>query len=350
MPSRWWVQAKGMWMLMIVGWGGIVDPSGRPECWATPQAEVTEKREGSEQDDQQDSPAGIRIRGRLTVETVEFNVEFDGFELTLEEIVAAPELPLPTNFQQLSLEQRQKWFQEFQASDAGKQYQDRLAKADAARRKRTVRADAEGKFSFNDGFSGTCGLFGQREFEVAGRTYIADFFAEIPVAAGIRFMDLGDLPLTVRRLLKPGEPAPDLRLRAGEDASEASLFKVAKLSGKPALLCFWTRDSLERIREPLDVVLQKKSVNLTVVGVNLDEPSAELQQFLEANPLTWMVLKTSGLPTAPVAVDYGILAIPGFCLLDAQGKVVLNDDGFFEALSQAETTMESVITAALSGR
>jgi peroxiredoxin len=261
----------------------------------------------------------------------------------------------------MSVEERQKWFQEFQASDAGKQYQERLAKTDAARRKRTVTADAEGKFSFNDGFAGTCGLFGQKEVTHEGRTYIADFFAEIPVGEGVRFLDLGDLPLTVRRILQTGEAAPDLRLRPTPDGhtdddsgaaakAEKSLVKLAKFSGKPVLLCFWTRESLERIREPLSGLLEDKPAGLEVIGVNLDEPSAELDQFLSQQSLAWTVLQTSGLETAPVALDYGILAIPGFCLIDKQGKVLLNDDRFFEAFGQPEATIRSVVAAAIDGQ
>lgn len=290
---------------------------------------------------------GIRVRGRLVVEQPQFSLELAGIEMTLEEMVPAPELPLPDNFPQMTLEQRQKWFQEFQASDAGKSYQEQLAKADAGRKKFSVKTDAEGKFVFETAFPATFGLFGQMEFESAGNTYLADFFAEVPVGAGVKFLDLGDMPLEIRRILKSGEAAPDLVLSPPQGTTDGTTVSIKEFAGKPLLLCFFTADGLTRVQADLTALHNDRPSGLQVLGVNLDAPDEALQARLDALKLAWPIKKTSGLQDAPVAVDYGILALPGFCLIDAQGKVLLSDDGFFEALNEEQATIRSVIEKSL---
>jgi hypothetical protein len=302
-------------------------------------------QEVTDQDD--GAGSGIRVRGRLVVEQPQFSLDLAGIEMTLEEMVPAPELPLPENFQQMTLEQRQKWYQEFQASDAGKRFQEQLAKADAGRKKFSAKTDAEGKFVFETAFPATFGLFGQLEFESAGKTYLADFFAEVPVGAGVKFLDLGDMPLEIRRILKSGDVAPDLVLAPPQGAKASETVAIKEFAGKPLLLCFFTADGLTRVQADLTALHKDRPSDLQVLGINLDAPDDELQARLDALKLGWPVKKTSGLQDTPIAVDYGILALPGFCLIDAQGKVLLSDDGFFEALNEEQATIRSVIEKSL---
>jgi len=299
-------------------------------------------------DDQEEGAgSGVRVRGRLVIEQPQFSLDLTGIEMTLEEMVSAPELPLPANFQQMTLEQRQKWFQEFQTSEAGKRYQELLAKTDAGRKKFAVQTDVEGKFVFETAFPGTFGLFGQKEFESAGKTYLADFFAEVPIGAGVKFLDLGEMPLEIRRVLKPGEAAPELVLAPPQAAQDFPTVSLKEFAGKPLLLCFFTADGLTRVQADLTTLHQEKPSGLQVLGINLDAPDQQLTARLDELKLAWPVKKTSGLQTAPLVIDYGILALPGFCLIDSQGKVVLSDDGFFEALNEEQATIRSVIEKSL---
>lgn len=315
---------------------GLVD-----QCLAAPAPAAYQE----ESQDKEAGSTGVRIRGRLVVEQPQFSLDLTDVDMTLEEMVPAPELPLPANFQTMTLEQRQKWFQDFQASEAGKRYQEQLAQADAARKKFSAVTDAEGKFVFESAFAGTFGLFGQKEFESNGKTYLADFFAEVPVGAGVKFLDLGDMPLEIRRILKPGEAAPDLVLAPAD--AEKNTVPLKEFSGKPLLLCFFTADGLARVQADLTALQQDKPSGLQVLGINLDTPDDQLATRLRELKLNWPVKQTSGLQDAPVVVDYGILALPGFCLIDAQGKVLLSDDGFFEALNTENATIRSVIENSL---
>lgn len=292
-------------------------------------------------------PNGIRVRGQLVVESSKLTMDLSGIEMTLEEIVPAPKLPLPENFESLSIEQRQKWYQEFQASDAGKKYQAEFDKIDAARRKFTATSDAEGKFAFEGAFPGSFGLFGQKEIAIDNKTYFADFFAEVPVGDGVKFMDLGAMPLQIRRILKAGDAAPDLVLASKDDGQPGETVSIKSLEGSPVLLCFFTLDSLPRVREEIDAVVAEKTAEVQVVGIILDPVSEKRSQQLAALNLKWKVHDSSGLESAPAVVDYGILALPGFCLIDAKGQVLMNDEAFYEALGQEGSTMRSVITAAV---
>ena len=293
--------------------------------------------------------SGVRVRGQLVVSDAELKLDLADIEMTLEQIVEAPTPPLPPNFESLTIEQRQKWYQDFQASEAGKQYQANLAKIDAARKKFTAKSDAEGKFAFEGAFPGNFGLFGQKEFVVDGKTFLADFFAEVPVGEGVKFMDLGAMPLEIRRILKVGDAAPDLVLKpkAGNQAAETVPLK--EMAGQPVLLCFFTLESLPRIQAAVDAIASEKPEQVQVVGVQLDAPAAETAKQVAALNLKWRVLATSGLETAPIVIDFGILALPGFCLIDAKGKVLMNDEAFYEALNVQGATMSTVITKAVQG-
>jgi len=268
--------------------------------------------------------------------------------MTLEEIVAAPQLPLPANYQELTVPQRQQWFQEFQASEAGRRYQQQLEQLDSARLIVSVKADQEGKFVFENARQGNFGLYGQREFKHDGKTFIADFFAEVPITAGVRFLDLERMPLAIRRVLKPGEAAPDLVLYPSESESQTRVHELKAYSGRPVLLCFWTRENLDPIAEELDRVVREKPAEVVVLGVNLDEPSPELERYLRESPPQWQVLRSAGIQQAPVTLDYGVQALPSFCLLGSDGKVLLNDEGFFAAFGEPDATMVQVVQEAVS--
>lgn len=327
------------WLLAILGFMLIL-----PTHVGLAQDEKKEQEESAQEG------SGIRVRGQLVIAEPDFKVELADFEMTLEEIVPAPELPLPANFQSLTVEQRQKWFQEFQASDAGKRYQEELAKTDAARKKFSAKTDVEGKFAIEGAFTGNFGLFGQKEFIVDGKRFLADFFAEVPIGEGVKFLDLGAMPLEIRRILNVGDAAPDLVLKPKTGNQAAETVHVKEMAGKPVLLCFFTLESLPRIQAEVDAVFAEQPEQVQVVGVQLDAPAPEATKQLGELKLKWRVLSTSGLESAPVVIDYGILALPGFCLLDAKGNVLMNDEAFYEALNGEKETMRTVISKAVQGQ
>lgn len=339
MGRRWLGQLATRGLLAILG-----------VVLALPMSTGFAQDEKTEQEATEQEGNGVRVRGQLVNTESNFKIDLAEFEMTLEEIGKAPELPLPANFESLTVEQRQKWYQEFQASDAGKRYQEELAKADAARKKFTAKSDAEGKFVFEGAFPGNFGLFGQKEFVIDGKTFLADFFAEVPVGDGVKFLDLGAMPLEIRRILNVGDAAPDLVLQAKTETQAAKTVTVKELGAQPILLCFFTLESLPRIQAEVDAVFAEKPEQVQVVGVHLDTPTAESTKQLAALNLKWKVLSTSGLESAPVVIDYGILALPGFCLLDAKGKVLMNDEGFYEALNGEDETMRTVISKAIQGQ
>lgn len=292
--------------------------------------------------------SSIRVRGQLSVPDPSFQVDLSGFEMTLEEIVPAPQPPLPPNFEALTLEERRKWYSEFLQSKEGQAFQAKVAEIDAARKRLSCVAGEDGKFVFEEGFPATFGLYGQKEFKRDGKTFLADFFAEVPVGEGIKFLDLGTLPLSIRRVLQTGELAPDLVLGPEGSSIDPQSVPLKKYAGRPLLLFFWTRDGLESIETQLQSVVQQKPGNVQLLGVCLDAPDAATKKYLADTKQPWAVLSTAGMENSQVMIDYGVLAVPAFCLLDAKGQVLLNDEGFYEALSQPEATMPEVIKAALS--
>jgi peroxiredoxin len=69
-----------------------------------------------------------------------------------------------------------------------------------------------------------------------------------------------------------------------------------------------------------------KDRGFEIVGVNLDDEAKDLNDFLQREPLPWMIVRSSdanavGFET-PAAKKLGVNAIPLMLLLDQQGTVV----------------------------
>jgi thiol-disulfide isomerase/thioredoxin len=66
----------------------------------------------------------------------------------------------------------------------------------------------------------------------------------------------------------------------------------------------------------------KYGQSFTVLGVNLDNDTKDLNAYLSENPLPWQqIYEQGGLDSRPANV-LGILTVPTMILVDAQGKVV----------------------------
>ena len=60
----------------------------------------------------------------------------------------------------------------------------------------------------------------------------------------------------------------------------------------------------------------------TIVGVNLDNEKASLDEFLKTNRLPWVQIYESGGLDGRLANELGILTLPTMILLDEKGNVV----------------------------
>jgi peroxiredoxin len=104
---------------------------------------------------------------------------------------------------------------------------------------------------------------------------------------------------------------------------------IDDMLGKVVLVVFWSSQAepfQELLPRLMPVLKASSRKGLQVVGVNLDQEPAHMQQFAAKNKITWPQIF---FPDAeqrgwnnPIAVRYGIMDLPSLWLIDKAGNVV----------------------------
>lgn len=309
----------------------------------TGETESAEEQESAEADEDAKT---ITVRGQLVLADAASGFSIKGMPVVLDEFPKPPALPLPDNYMDLSLEQRQEWYGKFIESEAGIAYQKAVAAAEEKRQLLETQADDAGRFVFREVQRSQFALYGQQEFKKDGKTYLAEFQAEFAVQDKVKFIELDRLPVLIKRLPQVGEVAPDLRLRA--EAGKDSVVSL-KSFDKPVLLYFWTVGSVKLLQAELEKV-DTEELGITILGVNLNAPGEELDSYLAEATLPWKTLKTDGLESSPVAIDFAVSHLPAMWLIGADGKVKATDMQFYRALSTEEADLIETLKQVLAGK
>jgi thiol-disulfide isomerase/thioredoxin len=129
---------------------------------------------------------------------------------------------------------------------------------------------------------------------------------------------------TARRLDLPGKA-----MEVKGKTHDGKDFDVAQYKGKVVLVDFWATwcgpcmQEMPHVQELYDEYHNK---GFEVVGVSLDRDRKDLTQFLEESKVPWIQLFPEGdetpAPNHPLAMMYGVNAIPTAILMDREGLVV----------------------------
>lgn len=102
---------------------------------------------------------------------------------------------------------------------------------------------------------------------------------------------------------------------------------VKTMKGKMVLVVFWSSTAQPFVQQVAKIteITSKYRKYVTVVGVNLDTEEKAVEAFVEAHRLDWLQIFSPNRQqrgwNSPVAIHYGINAIPTMWLLDPNGIV-----------------------------
>jgi uncharacterized protein (TIGR03435 family) len=140
--------------------------------------------------------------------------------------------------------------------------------------------------------------------------------------------------------LKPGDVAPDLKLRRLEGAKAGTEVTLSSLKGKVVVVEFWATWCIPCIASfPHLSAVRKERPNVEFLAVTPEEP-ARVAAFLKTrNDITVpVVMDTAGSAFA----TYGIGTIPHTVVIDKQGKIA--------AITQPDKLTAEALDAVIEGR
>ena len=122
----------------------------------------------------------------------------------------------------------------------------------------------------------------------------------------------------------PGSAAPDFTLKslAGDNV------KLSELRGQVVLINFWAswcgpcRQEMPRLD---DLYQQYGELGFTLLGVNVEQDSAEAQRMLHDTPVTFPILFDS---KNEVSKLYDVVAMPSTVIVDRDGNVRFVHKGY----------------------
>jgi peroxiredoxin len=107
------------------------------------------------------------------------------------------------------------------------------------------------------------------------------------------------------------------------------MLQLDDLLGKPVLLVFWSSEADSCVKELpklLPVIRQAQQAGVQVVGMALDTDRKAVQAFVARHKLDWTQLHFTDSEQRgwknPVTTHFGVLEVPAFWLIDANGNTV----------------------------
>jgi thiol-disulfide isomerase/thioredoxin len=121
---------------------------------------------------------------------------------------------------------------------------------------------------------------------------------------------------------------------------------VSQYTGKTVLVTFWAtwaNPAKRDMPELAKLATKYKAKGFEVIAVNLDNEKADIDGFLQANPLPFPEIFEPGGMENRLATEFGIISLPTMFLVDADGKVTNRS-----LRSAAE--LEVILDKALAGK
>ncbi|HXG47194.1 MAG TPA: TlpA disulfide reductase family protein, partial [Methylomirabilota bacterium] len=238
-------------------------------------------------------------------------------------------LPSPSFAGNVSEQERQRAFQEYERRRRKLYQSEEGRELDRRRRTYALLFDTNGTFRAHHIPPGHYALNmtvsdpGESDGSYRQMGYLHTSF-EVPEDRGadpLQPVDVGTFDLRVTATLRIGQMAPGFEAKTFDGRT----LRLSDFRGKPVLLEFWATWSgsrsidLTALRGAYDAYA--KDGRSVIIGLNLDHDRKEAETFLQANAADWPQCYIGPWNESPIRDSFGVEGIPAAVLIDAEGRV-----------------------------
>lgn len=274
-------------------------------------------------------PAGINTAGLSLKDAI---VRLEGKANFLKK-------PFPSNWQEMTTDERQTWSNNFDNSEAGTAHKKGVEQALAKRPIQSTTLNEDGAFTFENvnpsWYSLTIQImppnvaeqpdFSSTQAFAVHQSARASALHQFFVKTTEKPHQLGTLTLRVKNVVTVGNQAPDFTATDFEGDS----FKLSDYRGKYVLFDFWATWCVPCIAQfpHLEAVSKEfGGEHFEIIGLNVDEKFEDAKSLLQKKRSSYrQAYLGSEQIYAPIRMAYGIESIPSIWLIDPEGKVVARD-------------------------
>jgi thiol-disulfide isomerase/thioredoxin len=257
-----------------------------------------------------------RLQGRFVVDGYAEKIPWTNQQIYLSTIVPPPPLT------EMEPEAQHEEFDRFLESPEGKVWQ-------RAHRSFEVEVGDEGAFTIGDVPEGSYQLqVNLRQTRAQGGEPIAALSTNIDVAGGGKTnatMDLGNLELALKKVLRLGETAPSFEVRT----VDGEPLRLADFRGKFVLLDFWATWCGPCVGETPFLKATYKSFGandrFAMISLSLDADPGAPKDFARKNDIKWTQGFLGKWSDSKVTPLYGVEGIPSIFLLSPDGKIIARE-------------------------
>ena len=292
---------------------------------------------------------GARITSLYANKYKSFEIPFEDLNLKLYEVVQFPKPPLPENWDEMKIAEREAWMKEFRESEKGKAFIANNQKIQSEANNFDVVIEKDGKYVVYDVPPGNYGLRGRHDKNIKERDFAFEVFGQVSIRDDVEEVVLDPIMILVTPLLKVGQKAPGYRLKTHDNSAE---LVPGHFKGKTLFLNFWSTESPPSLEFQLEVqkmLTALKDKNLEVLSVNLDSDRKKAINHIREAKLRGRHGFTDGWDHL-ILESFGIRSIPSHWLINGDGEIMMTHMDFRRAFFSGKPDLATIVQDRMEGK